>query len=75
MDAARQKELYDAKINFFTNITHEIRTPLSLIKMPLDKIISSGNYTDGNKKELLTMQANAERLLNLTNQLLDLRKM
>ena len=75
MDAARQKELYDAKINFFTNITHEIRTPLSLIKMPLDKIISSGNYTDSNKKELLTMQANAERLLNLTNQLLDLRKM
>ena len=75
MEADKQKELYDAKINFFTNITHEIRTPLSLIKMPLDKIISSGNYTDSNKQELLTIQANAERLLNLTNQLLDLRKM
>ena len=70
-----QKELYDAKINFFTNITHEIRTPLSLIKMPLDKIISSGNYTEGNRQELLTMQANADRLLSLINQLLDLRKM
>ena len=75
MDAEKQKELYDAKINFFTNITHEIRTPLSLIKMPLDKIISSGNYTENNKQELLTMQANTDRLLSLTNQLLDLRKM
>ena len=75
LQAEQEKELYDAKINFFTNITHEIRTPLSLIKMPLDKIISSGNYTESNRQELLTMQANAERLLNLINQLLDLRKM
>ena len=75
MEAEKQKELYDAKINFFTNITHEIRTPLSLIKMPLDKIIASGNYSEANKQELLTMQANAGRLLQLTNQLLDLRKM
>ena len=75
LQAETEKELYDAKINFFTNITHEIRTPLSLIKMPLDKIISSGNYTESNHQELLTMQANTDRLLNLTNQLLDLRKM
>ena len=75
LQAEQQKELYDAKINFFTNITHEIRTPLSLIKMPLDKIISSGDFTAGSKQELLTMQANADRLLSLTNQLLDLRKM
>ena len=75
LQTEQEKELYDAKINFFTNITHEIRTPLSLIKMPLDKIISSGNYTESNRQELLTMQANAERLLSLTNQLLDLRKM
>ncbi len=75
LQAQTQKELYDAKINFFTNITHEIRTPLSLIKTPLDKIISSGNYTESNQQELLTMQANADRLLSLTNQLLDLRKM
>ena len=75
LQSEQEKELYDAKINFFTNITHEIRTPLSLIKMPLDKIISSGNYTESNRQELLTMQANAERLLSLTNQLLDLRKM
>ena len=75
LQSETEKELYDAKINFFTNITHEIRTPLSLIKMPLDKIISSGNYTESNRQELLTMQANTDRLLSLTNQLLDLRKM
>ena len=75
LQAQTEKELYDAKINFFTNITHEIRTPLSLIKMPLDKIISSGNFTESNRHELLTMQANTDRLLSLTNQLLDLRKM
>ena len=75
LQAEQQKELYDAKINFFTNITHEIRTPLSLIKMPLDKIVSSGDYTPTSKQDILTMQANADRLLNLTNQLLELRKL
>ncbi len=75
MEAEMQKEVYDAKINFFTNITHEIRTPLTLIKMPLDKIISRGDMPEKNKEDLLTIQSNAERLLNLTNQLLDIRKM
>ena len=71
----KEKEIYDAKINFFTNITHEIRTPLTLIKMPLDKLIAEKEYTPKSEKDLRTIQANADRLLNLTNQLLDLRKM
>lgn len=71
----KEKEIYNAKINFFTNITHEIRTPLTLIKMPIDKIISSGAYSSSNEKDLRTIQANTDRLLNLTNQLLDMRKM
>ena len=71
----KEKEIYNAKINFFTNITHEIRTPLTLIKLPLDKIISSGRYTAESEKDLKTIQANADRLLSLTNQLLDMRKM
>ena len=75
LETEKQKEIYDAKINFFTNITHEIRTPLSLIKMPLDKLIETGNYSEANKQDLLTMKANTDRLLSLTNQLLDLRKM
>lgn len=71
----KEKEIYNAKINFFTNITHEIRTPLTLIKMPIDKIISSGAYNTSNEKDLRIIQANTDRLLNLTNQLLDMRKM
>ena len=75
LENEKQKEIYDAKINFFTNITHEIRTPLTLIKMPLDKLIAAGEYTPKAEKDMLTIQANANRLLSLTNQLLDLRKM
>ena len=71
----KEKEIYNAKINFYTNITHEIRTPLSLIKMPVDKIIASGMYTAESEKDLKTIQANTDRLLSLTNQLLDMRKM
>lgn len=69
-----QKELYQSKINFFTNITHEIRTPLTLIKMPLEKIISNRSYKPEAEKDIFTIQANANRLLNLVNQLLDLRR-
>ena len=71
----KEKELYNAKINYFTNITHEIRTPLTLIKMPLDKLIAKGAYTAESEKDLRTIQANTDRLLSLTNQLLDMRKM
>ncbi len=71
----KEKELYKAKINYFTNITHEIRTPLTLIKMPLDKLIAKGAYTPESEKDLRTIQENTDRLLSLTNQLLDMRKM
>lgn len=75
MEALKQKEIYDAKINFFTNITHEIRTPLSLIKMPVEKIIEEKAYPEKSKEDIMTIKANTERLLNLTNQLLDIKKM
>lgn len=74
LENEKQKEIYDAKIKYFTNITHEIRTPLSLIKMPVDKIISSEGYKPGAKEDIMTIKANTDRLLELTNQLLDLRK-
>ena len=75
LTSRKEKELYNAKINYFTNITHEIRTPLTLIKMPLDKLIAKGAYTPESEKDLRTIQANTDRLLSLTNQLLDMRKM
>lgn len=67
---ATEKEIYHTKINFFTTIVHEIRTPLTLIKAPLDKEM------EHNKSEnLLLVEKNVDRLQNLCTQLLDFRKM
>lgn len=70
----KEKELYNAKIQFFTFITHEIRTPLTLIKAPLEKIIRSEDGTTETRENLKTIEKNTLRLLNLSNQLLDFRK-
>lgn len=70
----KEKELYDSKIGFFTNIAHEIRTPLSLITAPLDTVIASGDGSEKTKKNLSIIQNNVKRLLELINQLLDFRK-
>lgn len=73
-EAARMHELDNMKIRFFTNISHEFRTPLSLIITPLEKIIKTTGDS-GIKGQLELVQRNARRLLNLVNQLLDFRKM
>lgn len=62
------------KTKFFTNVSHEFRTPLSLIIAPLDKIIKH-TTDEGQIKQLNLVQRNAKRLLSLVNQLLDFRKM
>lgn len=69
----KEIELYNAKIDFFTNIAHEIRTPLSLIKAPLEYILKK--YRDKEIGEYLSvMERNTNRLMTLVNQLLDFRK-
>ena len=70
----KERELYQSKIEFFTNVAHEIRTPLSLIKAPLDHVIMTEDVSDNVKVNLQIMSKNTDRLLNLTNQLLDFRK-
>ena len=70
----KEKELYEQKIKFYTNIAHEIRTPISLISAPLDEIIQSGDGNAKTKRELGVIQRNTKRLLELINQLLDFRK-
>lgn len=70
----KEKELYNAKINFFTNITHEIRTPLSLIKAPLEEVIKEVKVSDSCYENLSIIQRNTNRLLKLVNELLDFRK-
>lgn len=70
----KEKEIYQAKIEFFTNVAHEIRTPLTLIKGPMEKIIKYAKEVPLIEKNLRIMNRNTDRLLNLTNQLLDFRK-
>lgn len=71
----KEKEMYDSKINFFTNVAHEIRTPLTLIKAPLENLQAHLQSAGKEVKESLDiMSLNVERLLFLTNQLLDFRK-
>jgi signal transduction histidine kinase/ligand-binding sensor domain-containing protein/DNA-binding response OmpR family regulator len=76
IEADKEKEILNAKINFFTNITHEVRTPLTLIKGPLDRILKSvsTNNSKDTEDNLLIIKRNTDRLLSLTNQLLDFRK-
>jgi signal transduction histidine kinase/DNA-binding response OmpR family regulator len=73
-EAERIQALDQLKTKFFTNVSHEFRTPLSLILSPLDTIIKQEKDPD-QKKQLHLVQRNAKRLLNLVNQLLDFRKM
>jgi ligand-binding sensor domain-containing protein/signal transduction histidine kinase/DNA-binding response OmpR family regulator len=70
----KERELYRSKIDFFTNVAHEIRTPLSLIKAPLDHVIITEEVSEGVKENLQIMSKNTDRLLSLTNQLLDFQK-
>lgn len=70
----KEEEIYRAKIDFFTNVTHEIRTPLTLIKAPLEKVMKKAGELPTVRKHLQTMERNTERLLELTDQLLDFRK-
>jgi signal transduction histidine kinase/ligand-binding sensor domain-containing protein/AraC-like DNA-binding protein len=73
-EARRMHELDLMKIKFFTNISHEFRTPLSLIMAPVDKVLKQIKEPDI-KKQLEFANRNARRLLNMVNQLLDFRKM
>ncbi len=70
----KEKELYEAKVTFFTDIAHEIRTPVTLINGPLESILEMPIQDDELKRNLLIIERNTQHLLNLINQLLDFRK-
>ena len=73
-ESERVHELNMIKTRFFTNVSHELRTPLSLIIAPIEKLIKTIHNRD-QQQQMIVMQRNAKRLLNLVNQLLDFRKM
>lgn len=74
LEHEKEKEIYQSKIDFFTNIAHEIRTPLTLIKAPLEKVVEKAGNNHEFGIHLKIMETNTERLIDLTNQLLDFRK-
>lgn len=74
LESEKEKEIYNAKLAFFTEIAHEIRTPLTLISGPLESLLSVNDKDDFIQKNLKTMNKNTTQLLNLVNQLLDFRK-
>ncbi|WP_207497215.1 ligand-binding sensor domain-containing protein [Aridibaculum aurantiacum] len=74
LEIAKEKEIFTAKIDFFTNVAHEIRTPLTLIKGPLKKVIRIAGGIEELQKSLSIMERNTDRLVDLTNQLLDFRQ-
>ena len=71
LEIAKEKEIYEAKIDFFTNVAHEIKTPLTLIKAPLEKVIRKSDQHAEISNYLKIMDRNTARLIDLTNQLLD----
>lgn len=74
IDKEKEVELTEAKLNFFTNISHEFRTPLTLIITPLKELLDNDKLPQKVYKNLRYIDRNTSRLLNLTNQLLDFRK-
>jgi signal transduction histidine kinase/ligand-binding sensor domain-containing protein/DNA-binding response OmpR family regulator len=73
-EAQRIHELDRMKIRFFTNVSHEFRTPLSLIFAPVEKFLKTA-VNEEEKQQYELIRRNARRLLNLVNQLMDFRKM
>ena len=70
---AEMKEMTAQKLQFFTNVSHEVRTPLTLILAPLDRLIVSLRESPY-ASDLGLIQKNANRLLRVINQILDFRK-
>lgn len=74
LQKAQEEELNQMKFRFFTNISHEFRTPLTLIITPLESLIKEvGDIAL--KKRLQSIYRNSKELLNLVNQLLDFRRL
>lgn len=68
------RNLNEERLIFFTNITHELRTPLSLIIGPIEDLVNDPALSAAHRKRLLTIRTSSMRLLNLINGILEFRK-
>jgi signal transduction histidine kinase len=74
-ESQQLKVISELKTRFFDNITHEFRTPLTLILSPVEQILQRLPEPRELRKTLLMVERNAQQLLRLINQLLDLAKL
>ncbi len=70
----KERELDKFKLDFFTKITHEIRTPITLIMGPIEKMMHKEREDKIEQKYFQILKSNSEKLYQLTNEILDLRK-
>src|SRR3546814_15535634 len=70
----KERQHHESKVQFFTNISHEIKTPLTLILAPIQQLMSLSGTNGAMKHQLRTMKANGGRLFKLINQLMDIRR-
>lgn len=70
----KEKEIYRSKLDLYIKVAHEIRTPVTLIKGPLDSLIEMNISDPEISRSLQTMQRSTNELMTITNQLLDFRK-
>lgn len=75
MEREHLQQLNEAKLQFFINISHEIRTPMTLILNPLEKLLADKGEEGELRKTYLMIYRNAQRILRLINQLMDIRKL
>ena len=68
------RSLEQAERNFFANVSHDLRTPLTLILAPLDSLLAAAGLTGPERRSLETIQRNAQQLRRLIDQLLDVEK-
>ncbi|MGL4852985.1 MAG: hybrid sensor histidine kinase/response regulator transcription factor [Phocaeicola sp.] len=73
-EVVKNQEVNDMKLRFFTNVSHDLRTPLTLIISPLETLIKEHQSDHALVDKMTMIHRNATRLLNLVNQLLDFRK-
>ncbi len=75
LQKSHAEELERTKEHFFTNISHELRTPISLILPPIHEIQKSGTLDDQSKQLISLAEKNSQRLLKLVNQILDFNRL
>jgi len=71
----KEAELHESKLKFFTDVSHELRTPLTLILAPLEKIMLQSGLNEQLSKQLTLIQRNGNRMMQLIDQVLNLRKL